>query len=167
MEQQLGAETPPTLPTSNEARADLAHSFSVSEDSKPPVAAVPSSLPPVVELPSEESKPLSNKPPLELGGNGGVTMAVAGSSENVDVTVKEGPLANANGERSSEAKTRKKGKEGKRRYRLKTLSMRSGGARKSEPQDKMADKSATSDMVRDFSCFKITHGGDPFVHQLC
>ena len=114
MEQQLGAETAPTLPTSNEARADLAHSISVSEDSKAPAAAVPSCSQPVVELPSEESKPLMDTPPLELGETGCVAMAMAGSSEKVG-------FANGNGERSSVAKTRKKGK---RRYRLKTLSMR-------------------------------------------
>lgn len=147
MKQQLGAETAPTFPISNEARADLAHSMSVSEDGKAPAAAVPSCLQSVVKLPPEDSKPLLDTPPFELGENGCVAMTVAGSSEKVGVAMKEGTFANENGERPSVAKTRKKGK---RRYRLKTLSMRSSGAGKSEPHDKTADKSATSDMVRVF-----------------
>lgn len=156
MEQKLGAETTPSSTTSNEAITDLAHSISVSKDGKAPAASVPSFLQLVVELPSEESKPLLNTPPLELGENGCVAMAVAGSSDEVGVAMKEEPFADGDGERSSVAKTRK---EGKRRYRLKTMSMRSSGAGKSEPQDKKAEKSSINDMVRVLR-FKIRSGGN-------
>lgn len=62
MEQQLRAGITPTLPTSSESRDNLARSLSLSEDNKASAAAIPSSLPMVMERPSSvKSTPSSNK----------------------------------------------------------------------------------------------------------